>query len=154
MKRQYASILLVFAMSLMVLFAALAVVDRASATPAYPPEHTIQSYTRYTLLTSNGVTATTGGSVSAVGTGVRVAGYDFADCYATFDATDSQTATLALQGSNDGTNYASLATFAAQSADTTIFTRTAIIGEYFRANITTLGSSNPITVSVKCVMKN
>ena len=133
---------------LALLVGVFAMVSQASASGTYPPAHTVQSYARYTLLTSNGITQ------AVNGTGVRVAGYDYADCFGVFDVTASQTATLALQASADGTNYVALATFTAQTTDTVVATRTAVLGEYFRAAVTTLGSANPVTVSVKCVMKN
>lgn len=125
-----------------------AIVNIASATPDNPPAHTIQSYARYTLLTSNGITQT------ANGTGVRIAGYDFADCFEVVDATLVQTATVALQASADGTNYVTVLSYSSATTDTATFTRTAIYGEYFRAAVTSLGNTNPVTVSVRCVMKN
>lgn len=148
MKQITLRMMLTLSVALLMVTGALLAATRANAAPEYPPEHSLQSYARYTLLTSNGITQTVNG------TGVRVAGYDFADCFGVFDVALAQTATLALQGSADGISYVTLAAFEAQSSDSVVATRTAVLGEYFRAAVTTLGSANPVTVSVKCVVKN
>jgi hypothetical protein len=118
-----------------------------SAAPADAPQDTVTSFARYTLLTANGVTTT------QTGTGVRIANFETMDCFGVIDVTLAQTVTLSFQASADGTNYATVDTLDAQSADTTVFTRTLVYGEYYRAKAT-LAVTNPVTISVKCVAKN
>jgi len=144
-----ARLMLVMAIALMLVTGLFLYVDRATADAPYQPGHTVQSYARYTLITANGITTTAAGT----GTGVRIAGYDYADCFAAIDIASAQTVTLGFQGSADGTNYAPIVTLTAVAGDTTIMTRTAVIGDYFRPVIS-LTYANPVTVSVKCVMKN
>lgn len=135
-----------------VLIAGLVIVGKpgqVSAAPNDAPLAAVSSFARYTLLTANGITNTTAGT----GTGVRIAGFESIDCFGAIDVTLAQTVTLSYQASADGVNYATVETHAAQSADTTVFTRTLVYGEYFRP-VATLAGSNPVTVTVKCVAKN
>jgi hypothetical protein len=131
----------------MVALLGLAAADRASATPTDAPSSTVSSFARYTLMTSNGITGTTNG------TAVRIAGFEYIDCFAAIDVTLWQTVTMSYQASADGTNYATAQANSAVSADATVMTRTLVYGEYFRP-VATLGTTNPVTISVKCVAKN
>jgi hypothetical protein len=140
---------IVMRMAIAILIAALALAVVTSLPASAAPQDTVTSIARYTLLTANSITTTARGT----GTGVRIPNFEYIDCYGVIDVESAQTVTLSFEGSNDGTNYAAVATMAAQTADTTIFTRTLVYGEYYRAKAT-VGTTNPVTVSVKCVAKN
>ena len=99
------------------------------------------------LYSGAGVTET------ATGSGVIAGGYANADCFVAVGVTLAQTVTVALSASADNTNWATVTTFAAISADSTVYTRTVVYGEYLRAR-TTLGGSNPVTATVRCVLKS
>jgi len=118
-----------------------------SAAPADAPQGTVTSFARYTLLTANKITTT------QTGLGVRIANFEWMDCFSAIDATLAQTVTVSYQASADGINYATVASMAAATTDTVDYTRTLVYGEYFRT-VATLAGSNPVTVNVKCVAKN
>jgi hypothetical protein len=100
------------------------------------------------LYAGNGVTTTVTGAASS-----KPAAYGVQDCYQIVDVTDAQTVTGKLQHSPDGTNWADLYTFSAITADNVAFTRTAIYGAYARY-AATLATTNPVTITLKCVAKN
>lgn len=79
--------------------------------------------------------------------------FGIGDCYQIVDVTDATTVTGKLQHSPDGTNWVDLYTFPAQTADSVVFTRTANYGGYQRY-AATLGTTNPVTISAKCVYKD
>ena len=137
---------------LIVGLAALVISVAIGTLPAMAQDPSPQSVTatqNVTLFGGLGITQT------AAGTGVSIANYGIGDCYLFVDATSSQTATVALQHSfSQGGNYVTGYTFDAQSADATVFTRTALYGNYLRANVTTLGTANPITIAVNCALKD
>lgn len=111
---------------------------------------TVVSSTSTVLLTANGITVASDG----VGTAYLSGGYGIADCYDVVDATLGNTATVKLQHSYNGVNWVDLLSFPAAFTDTTDFTQTALFGNDTRATVTALANSNPITVSVRCVLKN
>lgn len=128
----------------------LAGVSVAVATNAAAPQTAnVTAYKTITLYTGNGITQTANGSEKFIGA------YGVQDCYQTVDVSNTQTITGALQHSADGTNWVTVHTFSAVSADTTSFTNTAVYGlsaRYIVAGLLT--STNPVTVSVTCVYKN
>jgi hypothetical protein len=85
-----------------VLLAGLAAAGNVSASPADAPEQAVTSFARYTLMTSNGITGTTNG------TAVRIAGFEYIDCFSAIDVTSLQTVTMSYQASADGLPYRSL----------------------------------------------
>lgn len=114
-----------------------------------PSPQSVTATQNVTLFGGLGITQT------AIGTGVAITNYGIGDCYLFVDATSSQTATVALQHSfSQGGNYVTGYAFDTQSADGTVFTRTALYGNYLRANVTTLGTANPITLAVSCALKD
>jgi hypothetical protein len=135
----------------LILLAGLVIADRVSAAPeagsSDAPQAAVTSYARYTLLSASGVTST------QTSTGIRIAGFEYIDCFGAIDVTLPQTVTISYQASADGVNYATVTSHAAQSADITVFTRTLVYGEYYRT-VAALAGANPATVSVKCVAKN
>jgi hypothetical protein len=75
------------------------------------------------------------------------------DCYQIVDITDLQTVTGKIQHSPDGTNWVDNVSFSAVSADNVIFTRTTIYGTHERY-WASLGTTNPVTIALKCVPKD
>lgn len=112
-----------------------------------PSPQSILTYRTFLLTASNGITQATNSSA------VLMQAYGIADCYSIVDVTDSQTLTAKLQHSADQTNWVDLYTFTAASADGVAFTRTTIYGNYMRA-VSTLGTANPVTWTVRCSAKN
>ncbi len=112
-----------------------------------PTPQTVGGWASYLLYSGNGVTA------GANGTGKVTADYGVGDCYSIVDATLNQTVTVALQSSPDNSNWNTTYTYAATSADSVTFTRTTMYGQYTRAT-TTLGTANPVTVTVRCIAKD
>ena len=100
-----------------------------------------------TLLNANGVTSSqTGAKMSSLK-------YTTGDCYSVVDVTSQQTVTVKFQHSGDGTNYVDLASLSSVSSDGTSFTHTLVYGTYIRA-VATLGTTNPVTVTAHCVLKD
>lgn len=84
--------------------------------------------------------------------------YGTASCFSTWIAAPilagaPVTLTNALQVSVDASNWVTATAFTAQTTAGTLLTTTALAGAYLR-NLATVGNSNPITFSVKCVIKN
>ena len=85
--------------------------------------------------------------------------YGTASCFSTWIAAPvlagaPVTLTNALQASADASNWVTITTWSgSQTSAGTLLTTTALPGAYLR-NVATLGNANPITFSVKCVIKN
>jgi hypothetical protein len=84
--------------------------------------------------------------------------YGTASCFSTWIAAPilvgaPVTMTNVLQASADASNWVTVTAFTAQTAAGTILTTTSLPGAYLR-NLATMGNANPITFSVKCVLKN
>ncbi len=85
--------------------------------------------------------------------------YGTASCFSTWTAApilvgEPVTLTNALQASADASNWVTITTWAAaQTTAGTLLTTTVLPGAYLR-NVATIGNANPITFSVKCVIKN
>lgn len=133
----------------LVALVASVVIGTLPAAAQDPSPQSVTAAQNVTLYGGLGITQT------VVGTGVAITNYGIGDCYLYVDATDTQTATVLLQHSfSQGGNYVTGYTFDDQSADTVAFTRTALYGNYLRANVTTLGTANPITIAVNCALKD
>lgn len=84
--------------------------------------------------------------------------YGTASCFSTWTAAPivagaPVTLTYALQASADASNWVTVTTFAAQTTAGTVLTTTSLPGSYLRA-LANVGSTNPITFGLKCVLKN
>lgn len=84
--------------------------------------------------------------------------YGTASCFSTWVAAPivggaPVTMTNALQVSADASNWVTVTTFVSQTSAGTNLTTTALAGAYLR-NLATMGNANPITFTVKCVLKN
>lgn len=84
--------------------------------------------------------------------------YGTASCFSTWIAAPilagaPVTLTNALQVSADASNWVTVTAFTAQTSAGTLLTTTALAGAYLR-NLATVGNANPITYTVKCVIKN
>ena len=84
--------------------------------------------------------------------------YGTASCVSTWTAApivagEPVTLTYALQASADSTNWMTVTTFVAQTTAGTNLTTTVLPGAYLRG-LANIGNANPITFSVKCVLKN
>lgn len=85
--------------------------------------------------------------------------YGTASCFSTWIAApilvgEPVTLTNALQASADATNWVTITTWsAAQTTAGTVLTTTSLPGSYLRA-LANVGSTNPITFGLKCVLKN
>jgi hypothetical protein len=110
--------------------------------------------------TNNGIIATTNG------TGRVTGDYGVFECYAIVDVTLPETVTITFQSSPDNTNFAAepvwqfssnvlaaTAGMTAISADGTSFATVPIYGLYTRP-VFTLSTTNPITVTLRCVGKD
>jgi hypothetical protein len=143
----------------LVIVAALIALPSLRAKPPSANASAVDGYALYTW-TNNGITA------SANGAGRWTADYGRFECYQTIDATLFQTVTLTFQASPDNTNWSAIPAwqfatnvlavgtgFAAVSTDGTTFGITVLEGLYTRP-VFTLGASNPITVTLRCVGKD
>lgn len=101
-----------------------------------------------TLISSNGITQSTTYTAN-----LYSLYYGVADCYALYDFTLAQTVTVKMQHAIDTNNYFDLITLPAVITDGNYFTTTAIYGRYLRA-VATLDTDNPVTISLKCALKN
>lgn len=117
-----------------------------AAAPAAAPQ-AIQNYFARLIYQGNGITAT------ATGNAVGTLGYSLADCYSIVDVTNAQTVTVVISHSADASNWVTWNSFTAVSADGTAFTTSVPYGAYLRATAG-LGGSNPVTVTVRCVLKD
>lgn len=141
-----------------VLLAAVAI-----AMPQVQPAaaNTADGYALYTW-TNNKITSSTNGAARFTGD------YGQLECYQTVDADYAQTVTTKFQSSPDGVNWsenpvwqfgsnvlAVAADYTDVTTDTTLadFAIVVLYGEYTRPVIT-LGESNPVTVTLKCVAKD
>lgn len=113
-----------------------------------PSPQTVVWRASNTYYTGNGVTT------AVTGTAYNFqADFGIQDCYQIVDVTALQTVTGKIEHSQDGTNWVTQYTFSAVSADNVAFTRTTIYGNYERY-WASLGTTNPVTISLKCVAKD
>ena len=119
----------------------------ASAKPEAAPQDTLRIVKQVTLYAGSSITT------NQTGSAVRTTGYSNAECYSIVDVTSAQTVTAIISHSADATNWVTLHSFTAVSADGTSFTPTLAYGEYLRASVT-LGGSNAVTPTVRCVLKD
>lgn len=132
----------------LVMMLGLNVVGAMPARAQDPSPQSINSYRLVTLQSTVGMTTAVNGSAVDVGS------FGIADCYSTFvDATATQTLTEKIQHSADGTYWVDLYSFSAASSTSTVFTRTAVLGRYFRS-VPALGTTAGLTFTVKCLLKN
>ncbi len=97
------------------------------------------------VLSGNKITQT------LTGTAILLPSYA-ADCYEGVTVSDTQTVTLKIQHSPDDYSWLDLYSFDDATADTTTFTHASLYGSYMRG-VATLGSDNPVTVSLLCVFR-
>lgn len=113
-----------------------------------PAPQSVTYYSELTLYSGNGITSSPTGMGSN-----KPEGFGVQDCYQILDVTLNQTVTGKIESSPDNVNWFTHHIFAAVSADNVAFTRTTIYGAYQRY-AATLGTTNPVTVSLKCVVKD
>jgi hypothetical protein len=119
----------------------------------------VDGYALYTW-TNNSITTT------ANLAGRFTGDYGRFECYSTVDATAAQTVTIKLESSPENTNFAAIpmwqfssnvlaadADMADVTADGTTFAIAVLEGLYTRP-VVTLGTSNPVTVTLKCIGKD
>jgi hypothetical protein len=113
-----------------------------------PQPQSVTWYDTVTLYSGAGITSAPTGTANS-----KYVTFGIQDCYQMVDVTDATTVTGKLQHSPDGSNWADLYTFPAQTADSVVFTRTANYGSYERY-VATLATTSPVTISLKCVFKD
>ena len=137
------------------LFAALLVgMNGGGVTPALAAAPTPVSITQpvglnpqlYTLYSGTAVTA------SAQGTCWELGKWAVADVQTKIDVSDTQTVTVKIQYSNNGTDLVDGANVATGSADATTLYQAPLFGRFACAYVT-LGTSAPVTVSVSAWAK-
>jgi len=116
-----------------------------------PNPQTVTAVETFTLYSGSGVTQS-GVSLSGL---YSMRNYGIADCYTDYIAKSGtyQTATLGLQSSADATNWLTDTTLGPFSAVGVSLTRVSVYGYYHRI-YATLGNTNPLTITVKCVAKD
>ena len=130
-----------------------------SAPPPVADASAVDGYAQYSWY-NNSVTTTT------TGAGRFTADYGRFECYSIVDVALTQTLTLTLQSSPDNTNWADqpiwqfatnvlavAASPTAQTADGVGFFISILEGQYTRP-VFTLGESNPVTATLKCIAKD
>ncbi len=142
------------------LFVGVALMGNSQTRPVPAAEASaVDGYALYTW-TNNGITAT-------ANLGGKFTGdYGRFECYSTVDATAAQTVTVALESSPNNTNFAAIpmwqftsnvlaadADMADVTADGTTFAIAVLEGLYTRP-VVTLGTANPVTVTLRCVGKD
>ncbi len=132
------------------LFAVLLVgLNGGGVTPALAAAPTPVSITQpvglnpqlYTLYSGTAITA------SAQGTCWELGKWAVADVQTNIDVSSTQTVTVKIQYSNDGTTLVDGANVASGSADASTFYQAPLFGRYACAYVT-LGTSNAVTVNV------
>ncbi len=132
------------------LFAVLLVgLNGGGVTPALAAAPTPVSITQpvglspqlYTLYSGTAITA------SAQGTCRELGKWAVADVQAIVDVSDTQTVTVKIQYSNDGTNLVDGMNLSTGSVDANTFVQAPLFGRYACAYVT-LGTSAPVTVNV------
>lgn len=115
---------------------------------------TAETITNLRYITLQGAVGTTATQVA--GTAVDTQYYGSVDCFSTWitgttvaGLATGVTATVKLQNSLDGTNWADLTSYPAMITATTLLTRTPTYGKYLRSLITA-GNTNSVTVKVEC----
>ncbi len=116
-----------------------------------PNPQTVTAVETFTLYSGSGVTQS-GVSLSGL---YSMRNYGIADCYTDYISKSGtyQTATLGLQSSADATNWLTDTTLGPFSAVGVSLTRVSVYGYYHRI-YATLGNTNPLTITVKCVAKD
>ena len=134
------------------LLMALAFGFAVSGTPKATQADSIVGTRSITLISAAGSAATT-----VTGDAVYTQFYGSADCFATWisetAAVVPTTVTHKLQVSADSVYWADLTSYTAQTTATVALTKTTLAGAYLR-DLVTVGNTNPVTFSVKCVLKN
>jgi len=138
---------LLSALVMLALIVTLLPLSQAAAAPQAEPQQTLRIVKQVVLLSGTAITT------AQTGSAVKTSGYSNAECYSAVDVTNAQTVTAIISHSADATNWVTLNSFAAVSADGTSFTPTLAYGEYLRASVT-LGGANPVTATVRCVLKD
>ena len=132
------------------LFAALLVgINGGGVTPALAAAPTPVSITQpvglspqlYTLFSGTAITASAQGACWELGK------WAVADVQSIIDVSDTQTVTVKIQYSNNGTSLVDGMNLATGSADASTFVQAPLFGRYACAYIT-LGTSAPVTVGV------
>lgn len=128
-----------------------AVFAGGTSTTKIASAETLNSLRYVTLQGAVGTTAT-----QVAGTAIESQYYGSVDCFASYitgtivaGTVTQVTATVKLQNSIDGTNWADLTTYPAMITATSLLTRTPTYGRYLRSFITA-GNTNSVTVQVLC----
>lgn len=100
----------------------------------------------YTLFSGTAITASAQGSCWELGK------WAVADVQTNIDVSDTQTVTVKIQYSNDGTTLVDGANVATGSADASTFYQAPLFGRFACAYVT-LGTSNAVTVNVSAWAK-
>ncbi|MBK8113293.1 MAG: hypothetical protein IPK44_01590 [Candidatus Accumulibacter sp.] len=142
---------MVLALVALVLVGLMVGVSAQRAAAADPSPQTVSAVETFALYSGTGVTQS-GVSLSGL---YSMRNYGIADCYTDYIAKGGtfQTATMILQSSADATNWLTDTTFTAMSAVGVSMTRVTVYGYYHRI-YATLGNTNPLTITVKCVAKD
>lgn len=116
-----------------------------------PSPQTVTAVETFTLYSGEGVTQS-GTSLTGL---YSMRNYGIADCYTNYIAKSGtyQTATMVLLSSADATGWLTDTTFTAMSAVGVSMTRVSVYG-YYHKIYATLGNTNPLTITVKCVAKD
>lgn len=126
-----------------------------SMAPLPAPTPAAGTYTggvlaRYLAVFSGTMTETADG----LGGNINVLYGDRVDLQYTIDQSAVNTATAVLQFSNDGTNWVDGPTvISANVADGTVMQQYNVFGQYMRFKMSTLGTTDPLTVSVSAVLR-
>ena len=152
MRKHIAITVIVGALLLAALFGAM--VGVGGVNPALAAAPTPVSITQpvglnpqlYTLYSGTAVTA------SAQGTCWELGKWAVADVQTKIDVSDTQTVTVKIQYSNNGTDLVDGANVATGSADATTLYQAPLFGRFACAYVT-LGTSAPVTVSVSAWAK-
>lgn len=142
---------MVLALVALVLVGLMVGVSAQRAAAADPDPQSVSAVETFTLYSGTGVTQS-GVSLSGL---YSMRNYGIADCYTDYIAKGGtyQTATLGWQSSADATNWMTNTTLGPFSAVGVSLTRVTVYGYYHRI-YATLGNTNPLTITVKCVAKD
>jgi len=151
MRKHIAIAITIGALLLAVLFGAM---NSGGGTPALAAAPTPVSITQpvglnpqlYTLFSGTAITA------SAQGTCWELGKWAVADVQSIIDVSDTQTVTVKIQYSNNGTSLVDGMNLATGSADASTFVQAPLFGRYACA-YATLGTSAPATVTVTAWVK-
>lgn len=126
-------------------------VSAQRAAAADPNPQTVTAVETFTLYSGEGVTQS-GTSLTGL---YSMRNYGIADCYTNYIAKSGtyQTATMVLLSSADATGWLTDTSFTAMSAVGVSMTRISVYG-YYHKIYATLGNTNALTITVKCVAKD